>query len=390
MTNKKWWAVILIIFLFTSCILISGCGQSKVISSAMMTTCEGAVQVMKAGSGDWVSGTVNTVLNEGDTIKVGTNSQASVTFLDGTTIELKADTWLEITSLEVQESGITLISIRQLVGETISRVVKLVDLESRYEIETVSATATVRGTIMTVFVAPSGLTSVGNEEGKVSVTAQGVEVQVPEGSYSTVLPGQPPSEPEPGVRPGIISTPVFSDDADDLFDENGIFATGEGYLDILTSQMSLMGGLYTVRLELNSPCPVKTEEPTTFIEWDVLIDVDADASSGTKWPLIGNDIGYDYLVRMTLVDTEYRGEILNTHTHTFSDIDFIVAIYNFEEMGNIIELYFPASAIGNPESFIWITAIREYIYGDQPDQPSASDKSPNEGHYIFPPSLEDR
>jgi hypothetical protein len=305
-----------------------------------------------------------------------------VTFFDGSTLELKSDTQVEIQ--ELIQGKTTSIRLQQVIGETISRVKKLVDPASRYEIETPAAVAGARGTIMLVTVAENGMTIVGNEEGLISVTAQGKEVLISEGEHSTILPGQPPLEPEPGIRQEIISTPVFLDDADDLFDVNHISTTGEGYLDISTSQISLTDGLYTVRLVLNSPCPVKTDEPSTFIEWDVLIDADVDARSGTKWPHIGNDIGYDYLVRLTLEDTEYRGEILNTTTLTYSEIDFIVAIYNFEKVGNIIELYFPASAIDNPESFYWITATREYIYGDPPDQPSVSDVSPNEGHYTFP------
>ena len=355
----------------------SGPSENTILSIA-----QGEVLVRKAGTDDWVKGEVSMVLKAGDAIKSGTEANASITFFDGSTVGLNANTQIEIAELVNEQAKV--IRLKQKIGETISTVQKMVDPASRYEIETPAAVAGVRGSVMLVDVALNGITSVGNEEGMVSVIAQGVEIQVPEGTHSTVLPGQAPGAPEPGVRPAAISTPVFGDTVGDLFDESGVGTTGEDYLDIVKSQVSAVDALYIVHLELKGPCPVKASDLTMVVEWDILIDVDADSSTGFRWPLIGNDLGYDYLARVILIRAEYRGEILNISADSSSEIESIVAVYNYDTMGNIVELYFPATAIDEPTQFSWIIAVRKYMIDDQPNQPSVSDKSPDTGHYLFP------
>ena len=113
------------------------------------------------------------VLDVVDKIKSGPNSRAVITFFDGSTIELKPDTQLEIS--ELVKGTANQIRLKQELGETISTVKKLADPASRYEIETPAAVAGVRGSTMMVSVAFDGTTSVQNLEGKISVTAQGVE-----------------------------------------------------------------------------------------------------------------------------------------------------------------------------------------------------------------------
>jgi hypothetical protein len=367
---------------------IASCGSNhpstKNSPSTVLSIVGGNVLIQKSGSSDWIDGKEGMTLEAGDIIQTGNESSAKITFFEGSTIELNTGSQLEITSLDIAKSGTTTILLKQKMGETVSRVIKLADPKSRYEIETISAVAAVRGSTMIVDIAPNGATSVGNEEGTISIIAQGIEVAVPVGSHSVALPGQPPAEPEPGITLPTISSAVYTDPVGDLFDKNGNSTTGENYLDIVKSQISLTAGLYTVHIELNEHCPQQTSEPTTFIEWDILIDTDTNANTGTKWPLIGNDIGYDYMARMTLQGTQYGQGLLKVNTNTWSDIDYLVAVYNWQKVGNIIELYIPASAIGSPDSFNWIIAVRKYMSADPPNLPSVSDKAPNQGHFVFP------
>ncbi len=144
----------------------------------------------KAGTADWVKGDVNTALKAGDIIKSGTDSDAIVTFFDGSTIELKADTQIEIAKLVTGKAKI--IQLKQAIGETVSKVVKLADPAARYEIETPSAVAGVRGSSMRVYVAADGTTTVQNLEGQISVTSQGTELIIPQGGTGTVKPGEAP------------------------------------------------------------------------------------------------------------------------------------------------------------------------------------------------------
>jgi hypothetical protein len=380
---KCFFFLVNIITITTMMLMCFGCrGNSQDLS--VITSVTGEISVLKAGTQTPVTGQTGMNIKVGDAVKAGANSTAVITFFDGSTIELKPDTRIELTTLDKGGAGAVTILLEQAVGETISRVTKLADPKSRYEIETVAATAAVRGSTMVVYVASNGITSVGNEEGAISVIAQDIEVQVPEGQHSTVIPGETPGTPQPGSRPVIISTAVFPDNSGDLFDSGGKNMTSKEYIDIVSSRASWTAGYYTVRLELKGPCPVRTDDAGTFIEWDVLIDADSNAGTGFAWPLIGNDIGYEYLVRVGLSGSEYWGEVLTVSTNTSVDIEFIVAVYNYEEAGNILELYFPEESIGSPEKFNWITAVRQYLADDPPNLPSVSDKSPDEGHYSFP------
>ncbi len=168
------------------------CGSSSE-KNTVITSLQGELTVKKAGSANWVKAEVKMLLNKGDSIKTGAEASAKITFFDGSTIELKANTQIEFTDLINEQAK--QIQMKQEIGETISKVEKLVDSASKYEIETPTAVAGVRGSSMRVSVSPDGTTQVQNLEGKISVTAQGIEVVIPVGSSSTVKPGQAPASP---------------------------------------------------------------------------------------------------------------------------------------------------------------------------------------------------
>lgn len=158
----------------------------------------GDVLVLKAGDTEWTSGAVGMTLGVDYKIKTEAGGHATITFFEGSTIELDSST--EISLSELNLDGTTSnIKIEQVLGKTISRVKKLVDPASGYEIETVAAIASVRGTEFYVSVNRNGVTTVGNMEGLVSVTAQGVEVELTEGTRTKVSPGKPPGKPEPDI-----------------------------------------------------------------------------------------------------------------------------------------------------------------------------------------------
>jgi hypothetical protein len=163
---------------------------------AVLSMNEGNVLVMKPDTGTWIEVEVGMILEKGDIIKAGDNSNAVITFFEGSTIELKANTEIEVVNLApAREDGPRTILLNQKIGETISRVTKLIDPADRYEVETPAGIAAVKGTNMIVYVIEAGLTKVVNDEGSVSVTAQGVEVHIPEVMQSIIVPGYPPSQP---------------------------------------------------------------------------------------------------------------------------------------------------------------------------------------------------
>ena len=158
----------------------------------------GNVLIQKADNTNWNNGTNGMILKAGDRIKTDSGATATITFFDGSTINLNSNTEISLDTL-INKSSSKSIELSQEIGETISHAVKLMDPTSKYQITTPSAVAAVGGTIMQVLVNNDGSTSVANVEGNVNVTAQGKEVIIPAGEHSIVNVGQGPSEPLPGV-----------------------------------------------------------------------------------------------------------------------------------------------------------------------------------------------
>jgi len=178
----------------------------------ILSIADGTVLVMRPGEADWISGEAGMTLDEDYKIKTGGGGHATVTFFEGSTIELEAGTEISLAELAIDGTA-NHITVEQGLGNTISRVKKLVDPASSYEVETASAVAAVRGTTLGVSVALNGATIVTNIDGLVSVTAQGVEVELNEGERTTVEPGEPPAQPEPTATatqraPTISPTPT--------------------------------------------------------------------------------------------------------------------------------------------------------------------------------------
>jgi uncharacterized repeat protein (TIGR01451 family) len=160
---------------------------------AILSAAAGNVSVMKAGTSGWTDAQVWMSLVIGDIVRSGNVSSAEITFSDGTTIDLDADTQVEIAALDISTTGTKTIGLKQVIGNTVSRVTHLVDTESSYQIETPApGVAAVRGSIMVVYVMEDGTTLITNRQGTVFGIAQGVELRIPLGRTCIIEPGQPP------------------------------------------------------------------------------------------------------------------------------------------------------------------------------------------------------
>ena len=193
--RKKLLPILVLTILVASILVGCGGGGGSPCPSTLtiLSITEGDVSVMKAGTGTWAGAQVGMSLKVGDTIKTGGNSTADITFFDGSTIELEAGTQIQILSLAIVcDTGVTTISLLQTIGDTISRVTKILDPASSYEVETPSGVAGVRGSVMQVYVIEDGTTWITNLEGNIWALAQGVELQIPPGQQCIISPAQPP------------------------------------------------------------------------------------------------------------------------------------------------------------------------------------------------------
>jgi hypothetical protein len=166
------------------------------VPQTILSLTGGDVFVKRAGTDTWVLIDVGTTLQPGDFIKSVKGSRAEITFFEGSTIELEGETQISLSEISLSDTGSTTIHLKQYFGDTVSRVKKLADADSSFEIETQAAVAAARGSVMMVTVLEDGTTTVTNIEGDIRVTAQGTEVAIPEGMQSTVKPGETPGLPE--------------------------------------------------------------------------------------------------------------------------------------------------------------------------------------------------
>ncbi len=228
--------IFLVPILFSLILGISSCG-TKVAAFTPLTVLSivgGNVLIQTPGTTNWSNGKEGITLEAGDKIKTTDGATATVTFFDGSTIELNSDTQISLDELLSKSStSPKTIKIGQTLGQTSSSIVKLVDPASRYEVDTPAGVAAVGGSKMVVTVAADGTTTVYNLEGTISFTAQGQEVMIPLGSFSTAKPGEVPSTPQPGIPPEINATNVTSISSQTGWQQTGLYlnAGDEFYVD---------------------------------------------------------------------------------------------------------------------------------------------------------------
>jgi len=169
--------------------------SSSPIPECTLSILYGTVEVQEPGSSNWEQAVNGMSLITGTRVRTAVESRAMLIFFEGSTITLDSDTIIEIRQLDFNEKQSTMIILKQWLGRTWSRVVKMVESGSYYEVETPSATAVVRGTQFLIEVDEVGATRLNTTEGLVSVIAQGEEVYVSAGQQTAVEPGYSPSEP---------------------------------------------------------------------------------------------------------------------------------------------------------------------------------------------------
>jgi hypothetical protein len=237
---------ILVLTILLAGTLIGCSGGPSGNPSPLASLSKAAGDVSVSNDGDsWTGAHVGMSLDTGDGIKTGDNSTAQITFLDGSTIDLQANTEIDIVSLEISsETGSKTITLDQIIGDTISRVTHLVDPESSYEIDTPSGTAGVRGSSMRVRVIKDdpqyqdGTALVTNLEGTVYTVAHGKEVDVPMGQTCILIPGEWP-ELLPLARDDSASTlqrhritiPVLDNDSGDTLSVSSVTQPAHGSVD---------------------------------------------------------------------------------------------------------------------------------------------------------------
>ena len=181
------------------------------VSVSAITVVDGPV-LMSHGGADFTAAREGDVLAVGDTIRTGPGGAAEITYFEGSSVRLEAETEIVIESLRSEADGGTVIGVMQTLGRTWHVVTKLITGSSRYEVRTPSSTASVRGTIFAVDVrvdADGPAATVTTSEGVVVHTAADpkvagiTQVRVTAGQESTKSASRP-AEPVHAAPPATL------------------------------------------------------------------------------------------------------------------------------------------------------------------------------------------
>ena len=215
----------------------------------------GNIQVQTKDSLAWEKAKDGIMLEPGSRVRTAPDSYASISFAQGTTSKLEPGTDLIVDKLESdKDKQLDTVVLKQQSGKTWNQVAKRADGSSYFQIQTSSADIKVHGTLFATEVDESGKTIVQTTEGRVSVNAQGQEVQVPAGQQTVVKPGAAPSVPAP-IPPArnelviTVSKPAIGLVVDPSGSSTGYRSTGLPLNQISGSQVSSPEGLsQTVRI----------------------------------------------------------------------------------------------------------------------------------------------
>ena len=184
----------------------TGAPPEREAPTATVAVAEGQAFLLPKGGLEWVAVGVPTPVSPGDRVRTGENSSAVMVFFDQSTARLDADTEVEVEALEVDGENFTnqRVNLAVVAGRVWSRIVKFLDADSSYTVETSTLVATVRGTAF--------LTDVREEENHrvfVLENKLGVSLVRP----SQILGGPrtlgPASEVAEGEEAGRESGPAF-------------------------------------------------------------------------------------------------------------------------------------------------------------------------------------
>jgi PKD repeat protein len=146
----------------------------------------GGQVAVQRGSGAFETGQDGTSLREGDTVRTGPDGRASIDYFDGSLTRLDFDTSFTLVTLEtLGDTAASIIESSQAEGNSYHRVPELTDAQSRFEVQTPTATASVHGTGYALLVDEAS-TTIAVVEGVVTAGGPTGSVEIPAGTMAVV------------------------------------------------------------------------------------------------------------------------------------------------------------------------------------------------------------
>jgi hypothetical protein len=110
------------------------------VSVSTFTVVDGAVLISHGGA-EFTPAREGDVLAAGDTIRTGTGSAAEITYFEGSSVRLEAETEIRVASLRTEPD----IDMIRMLRRSWDVLTKLIEGNTRYEVRGPSSTASVRG-----------------------------------------------------------------------------------------------------------------------------------------------------------------------------------------------------------------------------------------------------
>src|SRR5512132_3541474 len=221
-------------------------------TAAVLSVISGDVQTRFGGSG-FASATDGAVLYVGSTVRTSGDARAVITLFEGSTIELEPASDITIEEATTRSSS-TIVRLAQSVGRSWHVVTHLTTADSRYEVRTPAATASVRGTAFEVAVddrLAGPTTTVTTTEGRVATVGAASEVLVTADQTTTVRPNSAPELPHAAPEAQrVVSVSALSESSlvvDPLGRANG-FKDGKVFAQTPGARVSTLNGTIVVTL----------------------------------------------------------------------------------------------------------------------------------------------
>jgi len=165
---------------------------------AKISFLKGRAEVQRSGSVIWTPAVLKMILNAGDRVSTEDGAELEIRLDDGSVLKMKDKSLLVIERMEKQKKPLTTITrLQAMSGKILGCIRKLSSKESKFEINTPTAVAGIRGTVFAVFVEGDS-TAVDVVQGQVAVAGQvGREVLVSEKQSTVVAQGDSARSPFP-------------------------------------------------------------------------------------------------------------------------------------------------------------------------------------------------
>jgi FecR protein len=196
----------------------SPCAQPSTPFSATLINFEGEVLIQKGRENLWLPVEKDMPLEQGDHLKTGAKGFAEILVDDGSQMRLEENSEITLSELsaDAQTKSITA-SVYLWFGRMLSNLTPFAHSRSKFEVQTPTVVAGVRGTDFAVEVVEANHTDVGVFDGEVTVAGldrqksplRESEVVLGKGYQSSVFRNRPPGPPVPLRERMLLLVPQF-------------------------------------------------------------------------------------------------------------------------------------------------------------------------------------